>query len=70
MYRLRACGALALTVLAFGANAQQYFAGNRFGLFDPKVEPAWTTSTGIPLAFVATAVFIRGHFQVPSESHD
>ena len=60
--------------LAFWANAHRYFAGSGFGLFDPKVEPAWTTATGIPLAviavvtIVATAVFISGLFQVAAET--
>ena len=63
-------------LLAFWANAHRYFAGNGFGLFDPKVEPAWSTSSGIPLLVIvvmtvlATAVYVSGIFQVISEQHD
>ena len=73
---LIAVGLTLSAVLAFWANAHRYFAGSGFGLFDPKVEPAWTTSTGIPLAvvavvtIVATAVFISGLFQVAAEAPD
>ena len=69
-----AVGVTLSAVLAFWANAHRYFAGSGFGLFDPKVEPAWTTATGIPLAviavvtIVATAVFISGIFQVAAET--
>lgn len=71
--------AVALTLsalLAFWANAHRYFAGSGFGLFDPKVEPAWTTSSGIPLlvivviAVLATAVYVSGMFQVISQTRD
>ena len=71
-----AVGLTLSAVLAFWANAHRYFAGSGFGLFDPKVEPAWTTSTGIPLAvvvvvtIVATAVFISGLFQIISQAPD
>ena len=70
---LIAVGLTLSAVLAFWANAHRYFAGNGFGLFDPKVEPAWTTATGVPLAvisvvtIIATAVFISGLFQVAAE---
>jgi hypothetical protein len=71
---IMAVGLTVSAVLAFWANAHRYFAGSGFGLFDPKVEPAWTTATGIPLAaiavvtIVATAVFISGLFQVAAET--
>ena len=71
---IMAVGVTLSAVLAFWANAHRYFAGSGFGLFDPKVEPAWTTATGIPLAviavvtIVATAVFISGLFQVAAET--
>ena len=70
---LIAVGLTLSAVLGFWANAHRYFAGNGFGLFDPKVEPAWTTATGVPLAvisvvtIIATAVFISGLFQVAAE---
>jgi hypothetical protein len=53
-------------ILAFWANAHRYFAGSGFGLFDPKVDPAWVTSSGVPLAVtvvitvLATIIFIAG----------
>ena len=71
---IMAVGVTLSAVLAFWANAHRYFAGSGFGLFDPKVEPAWTTATGIPLAviavvtIVATVVFISGIFQVAAET--
>jgi hypothetical protein len=46
-------------VLAFWANAHRYFAGSGFGLFDPKVDPAWVSSSGIPLA-VTVIVGVAG----------
>ncbi|NQW72789.1 MAG: hypothetical protein HQ453_08660 [Actinobacteria bacterium] len=71
---LIAVGLTLSAVLGFWANAHRYFAGNGFGLFDPKLEPAWTTATGVPLAvisvvtIIATAVFISGLFQVAAET--
>ena len=65
-----AVGLTLSALLAFWANAHRYFAGNGFGLFDPKVDPAWTTSSGIPLLVIvvinvlATAVYVSGLFQI------
>ena len=65
-----AVGLTLSALLAFWANAHRYFAGNGFGLFDPKVEPAWSTSSGIPLLVIAvmtvlaTAVYVSGLFQI------
>ncbi len=44
-------------VLAFWAYAHRFFAGTTVGLFDPKVDPAWTNGVGIPawLVVLATA---------------
>ena len=63
-----AIGLATSAVLAFWANAHRYFAGDGFGLFDPKVAPAWSSSTGLPLwlitagTVVAMAAFIAGAF--------
>ena len=71
-----AVGLTLSALLAFWANAHRYFAGNGFGLFDPKVEPAWSTSSGIPLLVIvvmtvlATAVYVSGIFQVLAERRD
>jgi hypothetical protein len=73
---LIAVGLTLSALLAFWANAHRYFAGNGFGLFDPKVEPAWSTSSGIPLlvialiTVIATALFVSGLFQVIARAPD
>jgi hypothetical protein len=67
---IMAVGLTLSALLAFWANAHRYFAGNGFGLFDPKVDPAWSTSTGLPLLVIvvmtvlATAVYVSGLFQI------
>jgi hypothetical protein len=61
-----AVGLAGSAVLAFWANAHRYFAGSGFGLFDPKVDPAWVSSAGIPLAVTVivgvagTVAFVAG----------
>lgn len=73
---LIAVGLTLSALLAFWANAHRYFAGNGYGLFDPKVEPAWTTASGIPLVaavlltVAATTVYVSGIFQVIAETRD
>jgi hypothetical protein len=63
-----AVGLAGSAVLAFWANAHRYFAGSGFGLFDPKVDPAWLSGSGIPLWLtctvggVATVAYVFGAF--------
>jgi hypothetical protein len=69
-----ATGLLASAVLAYWANAHRYFAGSQVALFDPKVQPAWASATGIPLwlttlvTVAATVVFVPGVFVIVSRS--
>ena len=71
-----AVGLTLSALLAFWANAHRYFAGSGFGLFDPKVEPAWSTSSGIPLLVItvmtvlAAAVYVSGLFQIIARAPD
>lgn len=61
-----AVGLSATAVLAYWANAHRYFAGTDFGLFDPKIDPAWLSATGVPLwlttlmTAAASVVFVSG----------
>lgn len=61
-----AAGLSVSAVLAYWANAQRYFAGGTFGLFDLKIDPAWLSATGVPLwlttlmTAAASVVFVSG----------
>ena len=50
--------AVALSIsafLGFWSYAHRFFAGTTVGLFDPKVDPAWTNGVGIPAWLVVLA---------------